>query len=191
MSTWLFFQVIQDFLCWFCTLNSVIGSGHVKYQENPLACKLHGNPAWKIISFYLLYSHIPIIWQGFTWPVIMLLVHGISTVTKHGTWSCKSQKRDWPCILYGHSQSRYWECILVVTNPVPGTPIPRVCGGGEVGVRHDLVRCGRPICCMKVCESFMHCICFCKTSCLLTVVHFLTCVTRIRIIHQFCGSGSL
>ncbi len=42
-----------------------------------------------------------IISQGFRWPVIMSLVHGISTVTKHGKWSCKSQKRT------GHSQSRY------------------------------------------------------------------------------------
>ncbi len=35
------------------TLNSVTGSGHVKYQWNPLACKLLGNSAWKI---YLLLS---------------------------------------------------------------------------------------------------------------------------------------
>ncbi len=42
----------------FYTLNSVAGSGHVKYQENPLACKLHGNSAWKIISFYLLHSQL-------------------------------------------------------------------------------------------------------------------------------------
>ena len=40
---------------------------------------------------------------------IMSLVHGILTVTKHGKWSY--QKRDWPCTLHGHSQSRYWECI--------------------------------------------------------------------------------
>ena len=32
------------------------------------------------------------IWQGFTRPVIMSLVHGISTVTKPGKWSYKSQK---------------------------------------------------------------------------------------------------
>ncbi len=37
------------------------GSGHVKYQENPLASKLHGNSAWKIISFYLLYSQLHIV----------------------------------------------------------------------------------------------------------------------------------
>ena len=27
-----------------------------------------------------------------TWPVLMSLVHGVSTVTKHGKWSYKSQK---------------------------------------------------------------------------------------------------
>ena len=27
------------------TVNSVTGSGHVKYQENPLACNIHGNSA--------------------------------------------------------------------------------------------------------------------------------------------------
>ncbi len=49
---------------WKHTLNSVTGSGHVKYQESPcaLACRLHGksawNSAWKIISFYLLYSQL-------------------------------------------------------------------------------------------------------------------------------------
>ncbi len=30
------------------TFNSVTGSGNAKYQENPLACKLHGNSALKI-----------------------------------------------------------------------------------------------------------------------------------------------
>ena len=29
---------------------------------------------------------------GFTWAVIMSLVHGIKTVTNHGTWSYKSKK---------------------------------------------------------------------------------------------------
>ncbi len=38
---------------------------------------------------------------------------GVSTVTKDDKWSYKSQKRDWPSILLGHSQSRYWECIWV------------------------------------------------------------------------------
>ncbi len=33
-----------------------------------------------------------IIWHGFTWPVIMSLVQGISTVTKHGKWSYKNKK---------------------------------------------------------------------------------------------------
>ncbi len=36
---------------------------------------------------------ITVIWQGFTWPVIMSLVPGISTVIKHGKWSYKSQKK--------------------------------------------------------------------------------------------------
>ena len=39
----------------FYTLNSVMGSGHVKYKKNPLAGKLHGNSAWKI---YFLLSPI-------------------------------------------------------------------------------------------------------------------------------------
>ena len=104
-------SIIQYCAILLCTLNSVTESGHIKYQENPLPCKLHGNSTWKIISFYLLYSHIPIIWHVFTRPVIMSLVHGISTDTKHDRWSHKSQKRDWPCILHGHSQSRYWECV--------------------------------------------------------------------------------
>ncbi len=34
------------------TLNSMTESGHVKYQEKPLACKLHGSSAWKL--FFLL-----------------------------------------------------------------------------------------------------------------------------------------
>ncbi len=34
--------------------------------------------------------HIPIIWHVFTGPVIMSLVHGVSTVTKHDKWSYKS-----------------------------------------------------------------------------------------------------
>ncbi len=53
------------------TLSSVTGSGHVKYQENPLACKLRRNSAWKI---YLLLS------LTFT------------TVTKPDKWSYKSKK---------------------------------------------------------------------------------------------------
>ncbi len=57
------------------------------------------------------WTNIPIIWQVFTWLVIMSLVHGISTVTKHDKWSRLSQTWDWPCILHGHSQSRYWECM--------------------------------------------------------------------------------
>ncbi len=77
------------------TLNSVTGSGHVKHQKNHLACKLHGNSAWKM---YLLL---------FKWPVIISLAHGVSTATKHGKWSYKRQKRDWPCILHGRSQSCY------------------------------------------------------------------------------------
>ncbi len=44
-----------------CTLNGVTRSGHVKYQEKPLACKLRGNSAWKIICFYLLYSQLHIL----------------------------------------------------------------------------------------------------------------------------------
>ena len=36
---------------------------------------------------------IPIILHGFTWPVIMSLVHDISTVTKRGKWSYKSKKK--------------------------------------------------------------------------------------------------
>ncbi len=40
------------------TLNSVTGSGHVKYQENPLACKLHGNSAWKIYLLLSLICHL-------------------------------------------------------------------------------------------------------------------------------------
>ncbi len=40
------------------------GSGHVKYQENPLAGKLHGNSAWKIYLFYFLYSQLYIWMSG-------------------------------------------------------------------------------------------------------------------------------
>ncbi len=65
-------------------------------------------------------GYIPIIWRGFTWPVIMSLVHGISTLTKHGKWSYKSLKRDWPCILHGHSQSCYWECRTDWISPESG-----------------------------------------------------------------------
>ncbi len=43
------------------TLISMTGSGHVKYQENPLAYKLRAISAWKIISFYLLYSQLHIL----------------------------------------------------------------------------------------------------------------------------------
>ncbi len=51
----------------------------------------------------------------FTRPVIMSLVHCVSTVTKHGKLSYKSQKRDWPCILHGHSKSqRVWGNIWIV-----------------------------------------------------------------------------
>ena len=35
----------------------------------------------------------------------------ISTVTKHDKWSYKSQKRDWPCILHGHSRSHATESV--------------------------------------------------------------------------------
>ncbi len=49
---------------WLYTLISVTGTGHVKYQENPLASKLHGNSAWKIISFYLLYAQLHILMPG-------------------------------------------------------------------------------------------------------------------------------
>ncbi len=54
-------MTLLDFIFFFVlqflphTLNSVTGSGHVKYQANPLACKFHGNLAWKI---YLLLSFI-------------------------------------------------------------------------------------------------------------------------------------
>ena len=59
------------------TLNSVTGSGHVKYQESPLVCKLHGNSAWKFISFYLLYSQL-YIWMSsghvlFTWKLSCII----------------------------------------------------------------------------------------------------------------------
>ncbi len=67
------------------TLNNVTASGHVKYQENPLACKLH---ARELSMENLLLSLI------FIRPVI----------TKHDKWSYKSPKRDWPCILHGHSK---------------------------------------------------------------------------------------
>ncbi len=33
------------------------------------------------------------IWHVFARPVIMSLAHGMSTVTKHGKWSCKGQKK--------------------------------------------------------------------------------------------------
>ncbi len=33
-----------------CTLNSVTGSGYVKYQESPLACKLYGKKKFLISS---------------------------------------------------------------------------------------------------------------------------------------------
>ena len=46
------------------TFNSVTRSGHVKYQESPLASNLHGNSAWKVISFYLLYSQLHIVMPG-------------------------------------------------------------------------------------------------------------------------------
>ena len=51
------------------TLNFVTGSGHVNYQENPLACKLHGNSSWKIISFYLLYSQLDIFSEFFDFGI--------------------------------------------------------------------------------------------------------------------------
>ena len=44
---------------------SVTGTGHVKYQENPLACKLHGNSAWKIYFLLSLISQLYILmWSG-------------------------------------------------------------------------------------------------------------------------------
>ncbi len=45
------------------TLNSVTGSGHVKYQENPSACKLHGDLAWKIYLLLSLMSQL-YIWMS-------------------------------------------------------------------------------------------------------------------------------
>ncbi len=116
------------------TLNSVTGSGHVKCQEKPLACKLHGSSAWKFISFYLLYLQL-YIWMPSGHVLIMCMPsciihdeHIFLSLGKdlHGQSSChlytafqmlqnmasghvKVKKRDWPCILHGHSQSRYWE----------------------------------------------------------------------------------
>ena len=47
-----------------------------------------------------------------------LYVHLQSSVLSRGValWQSvyKSQKRDWPCILHGRSQSRYWECTTVL-----------------------------------------------------------------------------
>ena len=60
-----------------------------------------------VTEFNKWWPHIPIIWHGLTRPVIMSLVYGMSIVTKHDKWSYKSQKRGWPYILHGHSQSHY------------------------------------------------------------------------------------
>ena len=85
------------------SLNSVTGSGHVKCKENPLGCKLHGNSACKI---YLLLSLIFTTVFSSDHVLIMcklsyimngqtschLIVHDISTETKHGKWSYERQK---------------------------------------------------------------------------------------------------
>ncbi len=49
-------------------------------------------------------------WHVFTRPVIMSLVHGISSVINMASGHMKVKKRKRPCILHGQSQSRYWEC---------------------------------------------------------------------------------
>ena len=42
-----------------CTLNSGTASGHLKDQENPLACKLRGNSAWKIcLLLFLIFTTV-------------------------------------------------------------------------------------------------------------------------------------
>ncbi len=86
------------------TLNSVTGNGHVKYQENPLACKLHRNSAWKMISFYLLYSQLS-------------LVHGMSTGTKHDKWSYKSKKGTGH-VFYMATPSNAIESVLILELPL-------------------------------------------------------------------------
>ncbi len=75
------------------TLGSGTGTGNEWCLFSPLfdiyLAALDGKLAGQVA---LMTSHISSIWHVFIWPVIRSLVHGVSTVTKHGKWSYKSKK---------------------------------------------------------------------------------------------------
>ncbi len=115
------------------TLKSVTGGGHVKYQENALAGKLHGSSAWKIIAFYLLYLEL-YIWMSSGHVLIMcklpciinndhiflsfgMCLPGQSSF--HLYMACQLLQnmtsghikiKKGTGHVCGHCQSRYWEC---------------------------------------------------------------------------------
>ncbi len=96
INAWLLFVVIKHFI----SLSSKnVNTAYIQHSSGADAPYTVSQSIPVFLSFGMKLS----------WPVIMSLVHGVSTVTKQGKWSYKSKKKDWPCILHGHSQSCYWE----------------------------------------------------------------------------------